>query len=103
MIQRVVLVKLKPTYADDASLEQIAAETRQVLKDAHGVLGLEVGVPGDARTRRDYDLCILVQFATIEDVETYRTDKIHRAYADVFLKPLRERIRVWNFDVGGSE
>ncbi len=103
MIQRVVLVKLKPAYQGDASREQIVAETRRVLVDAHGVLDLEVGVPGDGRTRSEWDLCILVRFATMEDVETYRTDKIHRAYADVFLKPLREKIRVWNFDVGESE
>lgn len=100
MIQRVVMIKLKPAYDDDESREQIAAETRKVLVDAHGVLDVKVGVPGDGRTRGAWDLCILVQFATMEDVETYRTDKIHRAYADVFLKPLRDQIRVWNFDVG---
>lgn len=59
-------------------------------------------MPGDGRTGSEWDLCILVQFATMEDVETYRTDAIHRAYADVFLKPLRDKIRVWNFDVGGT-
>lgn len=103
MIQRVVLVKLKPAFADAESRAQIIAQTRDVLKDAHGVLDLEVGTPVDGRTRGAWDLCILVRFATTEDVEIYRTDKIHRAYADVFLKPMRESIRVWNFDIGAEE
>jgi len=100
MIQRVVLVKLKAAYADPASRAQIVEETRKVLREAHGVIDLEVGVPVDGRTQSAWDLCILVTFATAEDVEAYRTDKIHRAYADVFLKPMRESIKVWNFDVG---
>jgi hypothetical protein len=100
MIQRVVLVKLKRAYADDRTREQIAAETRRVLVGAHGVRHLEVGFPADGRSRAAWDLCILVRFASREDVEAYRTDKVHRAYADVFLKPMRERIEVWNFDVG---
>lgn len=93
------MVKLKPQYTDDESKQQIVQQTLETLKDAHGVRGLEVGTPGDARTRREWDLCILVRFATIEDVEIYRTDQVHRAYADVFLKPLRTSIRVWNFEV----
>jgi hypothetical protein len=103
MIQRVVLVKLKPAYAGDASRQQIAAETRAVLRDAQGVVDLEVGLPADGRTDGAWDLCILVRFASREDIERYRTDHVHRAYADVFLKPLRDRIEVFHFDVGGAD
>lgn len=100
MIQRVVLVKLKAEFAGPETLARIRDETLKVLPDAHGVAGLEVGLPGDGRTGREWDLCILVRFANMEDVEAYRTDEIHRAYADVFLKPMRTAIRVLNFDVG---
>ena len=103
MIQRVVMVKLKPAFADDASRRKIVRETLDVLKDAHGVLDLEVGVPSDKRTEGSWDLCLLVRFATMADVEAYRTDRIHRAYADVFLAPMRTAIRVWNFEVFGKE
>ena len=99
MIQRVVTVKLRDGYADDDSRRQIAAETRRVLAEAHGVLEVAVGLPGDGRTEREWDLCILVKFADMETVEAYRTCPIHRAYADVFLKPLRSTIRVWNFEL----
>ena len=35
-------------------------------------IDLEVACAGDQRTAREWDLCILVRFATIEDVERYR-------------------------------
>ncbi|MEM7204509.1 MAG: Dabb family protein [Planctomycetota bacterium] len=99
MIQRVVAVKLKASYRDASTLQSIAAETVRVLGQAVGVLDVRVGLPGDLRTGREWDLCIFVQLASMEDVETYRVDPVHRAYADTFLAPLRTQIRVWNFEL----
>lgn len=99
MIQRVVTVQLADSYRDPASLQQIAAETRRVLAGAGGVLHVDVATAADARTRREWDLCILVRFATLEDAEAYAGDPVHRAYADVFLKPMRKGIRVWHFEL----
>jgi hypothetical protein len=99
MIQRVVVVKLKDAYSNDETRALVKAKTLEVLKDAHGVVGLEVGLPCDERSRKSWDLCIFVRFRSMADVEIYKDDKIHRAYADVFLKPLWETIKVWNFDV----
>ena len=98
MIQRVVVVKLRDAYSNDETRATVKAKTLEVLKDAHGVVGLEVGLPSDERSRKAWDLCIFVRFASMED-ELYRTDKVHRAYADVFLKPMLDTIKVWNFDV----
>ncbi len=99
MIQRVVAVALKPEFRTAETLRTIATETRRVLRDAHGVLSVEVATAADGRTRSEWDFCILVRFAGIDDVERYRTDPIHRAYADVFLAPMRRAIRVWNFSL----
>lgn len=101
MIQRVVCVKLKDDYRSDEDRVRVADETRRVLPGAAGVRDLVVGVPADERSRREWDLCILVRFDRLEDVEVYRADRVHRAYVDVFLKPILERIRVWNFEVPG--
>lgn len=102
MIQRVVVVKLKPEFANDETRARIVQQTFDVLPQAHGVLDLDVALPSDARTEREWDVCILVRFRDMEDVETYRTDEIHRAYADVFLRPLRRSIRVWNFELAAG-
>lgn len=99
MIQRVVLIRLKPHFRDEATLAAVTQETENTLPKAHGVQRLLVGTPADSRTRGAWDLVILIHFDTIEDVETYRVDKVHRAYADVFLKPMMEKIHVFNFDL----
>ena len=99
MIQRVVVIKLKDAYANDADRAQVAGHTREVLARIGGVRHLDVATPGDERCGRSWDLCILLRFDDIEAVEAYRVDETHRAYADVFLKPMLEVIRVWNFEL----
>ena len=99
MIQRVVVIKLKDAYANDVDRAQVASHTRDVLSRIEGVRHLDIATPGDERCGHSWDLCILLRFDNIEAVEAYRIDKTHRAYADVFLKPMLEVIRVWNFEL----
>lgn len=98
MIERVVLIKLRPEYANDQQRAAIAEATATTLRDAAGVRALRVCTAGDARTRREWDVCIQVVLDDLDAVERYRVDPVHRAYADVFLEPLKERIRVYNFE-----
>ncbi len=98
MIERVVLIKLKPEFATDEQRAQVAATTASTLPDAQGVIEVRVGSPADERTRREWDLCIEVVLPDMQTVERYRTDKVHRAYVDVFLRPMMEKIRVLNFE-----
>lgn len=102
MIQRVVLIKLKPRYATPDAMDAIIEKTRDVLPRAHGVRALEISLPADSWTRRSWDLCLFIRFDSIDDVETYRTDPVHRAYADAFLGPLRTKIHVHNFELAGG-
>ena len=99
MIQRVVVIKLKDAYANDADRATVAGHTRQVLAPIEGVRHLDVAIPGDERCEGSWDLCILVRFDDLDAVEAYRIDATHRAYADVYLKPMLEVIRVWNFEL----
>jgi len=98
VIERVVLIKLKPEYANDEQRAAIAGATATTLRDAAGVRALRVCTAADARTRREWDVCIEVVLDDLDAVERYRVDPVHRAYADVFLKPLMDRIRVFNFE-----
>ena len=101
MIERVVLIKLKPEFATDAQRAAVAETTRTTLLEAEGVRALRVATAADARTRRDWDLCIEVVLDDVEAVERYRLDRVHRAYADVFLKPMLLKIHVYNFERPG--
>jgi hypothetical protein len=98
VIERVVLVKLKAEFATDAQRAAVADTTASTLPRAEGVRALRVGTPADARTRREWDLVIEVVLDDVDAVERYRVDKVHRAYADVFLKPMLDKIRVYNFE-----
>ena len=98
MIERVVFIKLKSEFATDETRAQVAQTTATTLPGAVGVRDLRVATPADERTRRSWDLCIEVVFDDLEAVERYRTDPVHRKYVDVFLRPMMEKIRVYNFE-----
>jgi hypothetical protein len=98
MIERVVMIRLDAAFRDQ--LPEVVAATREVLAPIPGVRALRVGVPADDRTTRDWDVCIEVRFDDLAAVEVYRAHQRHRNYVEVFLRPMLERIRVWNFEVG---
>lgn len=98
MIERVVLVKLAPEHRAPEALAAIVQTTASTLPKAEGVRAVRVATAADGRTRRDWDLCIEVVLDDIAAVERYRVDPVHRAYADVFLKPLMTKIHVFNFE-----
>ncbi len=99
MIERVVMVKLAPEYRDAGDVAAIAAQTREVLATIPEVQTLRVGTAADDRTGRQWQLLIEVRMADLEAVERYRAHPAHRAYVDVFLRPMMEGIRVYNFEV----
>jgi hypothetical protein len=98
MIERVVLIKLKPEYATDEHRRAIAQSTATMLPGAEGVRALRVAVAADSRTRREWDVCIEVVLDDIEAVERYRLDPVHRSYADEYLAPFKQKIHVYNFE-----
>jgi hypothetical protein len=98
MIQRVVLVQMKPEHRSDAKLREVARKALEVLPHAARARDVKVHIASDERTRDEWDLCILVRFESMGDAPVYRVDPIHRSFADRYLKPLRERIFVYHFD-----
>jgi hypothetical protein len=100
LIERVVLVRLRPAFRTDAAL--VARQTREVLGEIPEVLEIRTGVPADERTRREWDVAILLRFEDLAAVERYRAGDVHRKYVDVYLRPMLERIRVWNFEASLS-
>jgi hypothetical protein len=97
MIQRVVLCKLHPKFAGEVAT--VIGHTAEVLPRVPEVRGLEVGAPADPRSRREWDFVILVRFDDMAAVEAYRAHEIHRKYYEVFLEPMLDKIRVYNFSV----
>jgi hypothetical protein len=95
MIERTVLIRLKPEVRGEAAT--VAEHTREVLGEALGVLSVHTAVAADARTEQIWDLMISLRFESLEAVERYRADPRHRKYLEVYLRPLLEGIRAFNW------
>jgi hypothetical protein len=99
MIQRVVLIRLRPEHRTDADRRQIAAHAAEVLGPIPLLCELSVAAAADARTGGQWDLVVLARLADLDAAEAYRVDRTHRAFADLYLKPLAEQVRVFHFEL----
>jgi hypothetical protein len=97
MIERVVVIKLKPELGDASARLKVAADSQQALAAIPGVVSVHTGAAtGDGA---DWDVMLSVRFAEADDIEPYRIHPLHRAYVDDYLKPRMSDIRAWNFQV----
>ena len=97
MVERIVLIRLKPEVRGEA--KTVASHTQEVLADAVGVRHVHTAVASDERTRTLWDLMIALRFDDLAAVERYRADPRHRKYLEVYLRPLLDSIRAFNFDL----
>ena len=103
MIERIVLFKLKDEYCNDTARAEFAERTRADLGALQHVRAVTVGVPADAASEASWDISIVVQFDSMEDVEKYIVDPAHRAYVDNYAIPRIEVRKAWNFRVVASK
>jgi hypothetical protein len=97
MIERIVLLKLKPEFATDEVRNDIIAQTRRVLPTVPGVTSADAAAAADDETGRQWDLCLRVEFANIQDVAAYLPHPIHRDYVDKHLAPVVAKKKALNF------
>ena len=97
MIKRIVLFKLKEEYCNDAVRAEFAERTRKDLAALEQVRGVSVGVPADEASAESWDICIVVEFDSMADVQAYVVDPAHRAYVDQYAMPRIEFRKAWNF------
>mgnify|MGYP002631359063 CR=1 FL=1 len=97
MIERLVLLKLKPEHATAAVRARIAEVTQRLLPTVPGVTGVAVTEAADDATAQSWDLCLHVRFAAIEDVAIYLPHPVHRAYVDEHLVPVVAAKSALNF------
>ncbi|MCP4447047.1 MAG: Dabb family protein [Myxococcales bacterium] len=98
MFDRFVFVKLKEQWANQEGVADFIAESRRVFPSIPGVLRCRAGQPADAHAGKGWDVCIVLGFASLEEIEVYRVHPAHQAFLDEFLGPRAEAKRVWNFE-----
>jgi hypothetical protein len=99
MIQRIVLLKLVEEFATDTDRAAVADYSRKVLTALPGVLRAEIGSPADAKSAESWDISLVLNFASTDDLEPFRVHPEHRAYVDEYLKPKLALIKAWNFRI----
>lgn len=97
MVERIVLFKLKDEYSNAASRAEFAQRTRADLSVLDGVRAVTVGVPADEASEASWDISIVLEFDSMDDVERYIVDPSHRAYVDHYATPRIQVRKAWNF------
>jgi hypothetical protein len=97
VIDRIVLIKLKDEYATNAGREEVRQRTLTDLNGLPQIRGLKVGLPADPSSLESWDISILLQFESMDEVQAYLPHPDHRRYVDEFLRPRMDCIKAWNF------
>jgi fructose-bisphosphate aldolase class II len=96
-VQHVILYNVE--RADDAAVEALMAEGREVLARIPGVRQVVTGWAVADKPR--FRFCWLVEFASRAVIESYRDHPLHRAFTDVKFRPLAgDRVSI---DFDGDE
>ena len=99
MIERFVYLKLREEWANDEGRALVIAESARVLPGIPGVKSCRSGVPADTHAGKGRDLCLVLSFDTLAEVESYRVHVDHVEFLEKFLGPKVEAKRAWNFEM----
>ncbi|MBC8871902.1 MAG: Dabb family protein [Planctomycetes bacterium] len=97
MIDRMVFVRFKEEYRTDTKRAEIASHSENTLRAVPQVRAIRVATALDDKTRQDWDMLLAIRLDSIEDLEPFRLNPIHREYVDNYLKPKMAQIKGWNF------
>jgi len=98
MIERVHLLKLKAEHATARGRREVVDRALAVLPGVPGVLGVTAGVAADEESQKAWDVILVVRFASVKEIDPYRTHAEHRQFVDDFLASRVEMKKGWNFD-----
>jgi hypothetical protein len=99
MIERIVLFKLDGEWTEPSRRADVAARSRAWLAKRPGVRALTVGVPADADAEKSWDLSVVLRFDDLAAYERFRDDPAYRAYVEMFMAPMTQVTKAWNFEV----
>jgi hypothetical protein len=99
MIERVVLLKLKPEHATPEARAVVARRALEALRPIPGVLAVSAGAPADEAAEKSWDVIITTRFATLADADAYRDHPDHRRFVDEFVEPRCQVRKLWNFAI----
>ncbi len=99
MIERFVMLKLKPEWSNEAGRAAVLAHSMDVLPRVPQVRDVHVGLPADDASERSWDIALVIRLDRIEDLPAYAVDPLHADYVGNYLAPRVECKKAWNFTV----
>ena len=100
MITRIVMLRLKDAFRNEADIDAITRQTVEVFEQSALIEGFSIGRPSDVHTQREWQLLFSLQFRDQDALEAWRSSGLHRVLFDQFLAPMRLRVRATNWDLG---
>ena len=97
MITRIVLLKLHEAAMAPEALGSLVADSKIRLNQVPGVTGVDISQAADDASGQSWDLCLMIHFESIADVEPYRVHPVHVAYVEDVLEPATSFKKAWNF------
>ena len=95
---RQVFLKFRASFQSVEAVDLISSETIRVFEQIKSIQSFEVLKLADAVAKKAWDLNLIVNFDSLEDIETYKNNTDHRKYVDDFLKDKVEVMKAWNFE-----
>ncbi len=99
-IQRHVYLKFTEEFENDEDVAEVVHQTPAMLSGVPQIKRLHIGHPADEGSKTAWDLVLIVEFDSVDDIEPYRVHPEHVEYYQGFLKPRLEVIKAWNFAFG---
>lgn len=99
-IQRHVYLKFTEEFETDEAVAEVVETTPAMLSGVPQIRRLQIGEPADEGSKDAWDLVLIVEFDSKDDIEPYRVHPDHVEYYRGYLKPRLEVIKAWNFFFG---
>ena len=99
MITRIVMLRLKDAFRNEADIDAIARPTGEVFEQSALIKGFSIGRPSDVHTKREWQLLFCLQFRDQHTLEAWRSSGLYRILFDQFLAPMRLRVRATNWEL----
>ena len=98
MITRIVLLKLNETSLEPGAFNTLIEASYRCLQAVPGVQNVHVSTGADPASSASWDLCLRIQFGSIDDIAIYQTHPQHVAYVEDVLTPATAFKKAWNFE-----
>ena len=96
-VERHVYLKFADEFSSDDAIAEVIERTPVMLAPVPQVLRLRVGRPVDERSAAAWDLVLVIELTSADEVDEYREHPAHRSYYLDYLKPRLGVIKAWNF------